>query len=315
MAKQAGVEMGIDRAIAALGSARTELPSEAMQWALDHWDEVRPRLIWHVDEYLAGTDRSDDTAEILFLGLHLAVAKNDKLIFEPLCRLLHDAEAGSRVLGDAITETLAGMLVGMFDGNAGRLTSLVDDRTIDDFIRGAALMAMAYLTHTGHLPEAATREFLRLLPERLDIEIEELMVSFWARAIAALGYQDFVPQVETMIGRLDDEYAPIDVAEFHEQLRETLADPTGAVGFEGESVAPLTDPIGLLSTWASFSVEDDDGRPDSFADEPNLSDRMSWDLLQQTDATSPYVNPLRHVGRNDPCPCGSGKKYKKCCLV
>jgi preprotein translocase subunit SecA len=21
-----------------------------------------------------------------------------------------------------------------------------------------------------------------------------------------------------------------------------------------------------------------------------------------------------HVGRNDPCPCGSGKKYKNCCL-
>jgi uncharacterized protein YecA (UPF0149 family) len=23
----------------------------------------------------------------------------------------------------------------------------------------------------------------------------------------------------------------------------------------------------------------------------------------------------RQVGRNDPCPCGSGKKYKKCCLL
>jgi uncharacterized protein YecA (UPF0149 family) len=21
----------------------------------------------------------------------------------------------------------------------------------------------------------------------------------------------------------------------------------------------------------------------------------------------------KRVGRNDPCPCGSGKKYKKCC--
>jgi len=21
------------------------------------------------------------------------------------------------------------------------------------------------------------------------------------------------------------------------------------------------------------------------------------------------------TGRNDPCPCGSGKKYKKCCLA
>ncbi len=27
--------------------------------------------------------------------------------------------------------------------------------------------------------------------------------------------------------------------------------------------------------------------------------------------------PIRvmKVGRNDPCPCGSGKKYKKCCLA
>ncbi|HEX4794775.1 MAG TPA: SEC-C metal-binding domain-containing protein [Humisphaera sp.] len=27
----------------------------------------------------------------------------------------------------------------------------------------------------------------------------------------------------------------------------------------------------------------------------------------------PYRNPTPKVGRNDPCPCGSGKKYKKCC--
>jgi uncharacterized protein YecA (UPF0149 family) len=24
------------------------------------------------------------------------------------------------------------------------------------------------------------------------------------------------------------------------------------------------------------------------------------------------VNPYRDIGRNDPCPCGSGKKVKKC---
>lgn len=27
----------------------------------------------------------------------------------------------------------------------------------------------------------------------------------------------------------------------------------------------------------------------------------------------PVVNPYRKIGRNDPCPCGSGMKYKKCC--
>ena len=27
------------------------------------------------------------------------------------------------------------------------------------------------------------------------------------------------------------------------------------------------------------------------------------------------VREAARVGRNDPCPCGSGKKYKKCCGV
>ena len=26
-----------------------------------------------------------------------------------------------------------------------------------------------------------------------------------------------------------------------------------------------------------------------------------------------FHNETPNVGRNDPCPCGSGKKYKKCC--
>jgi uncharacterized protein len=28
---------------------------------------------------------------------------------------------------------------------------------------------------------------------------------------------------------------------------------------------------------------------------------------------SSFLTPTGKAGRNDPCPCGSGKKYKKCC--
>jgi len=34
---------------------------------------------------------------------------------------------------------------------------------------------------------------------------------------------------------------------------------------------------------------------------------------QESRAVDPIVNTLPKVGRNDPCPCGSGKKFKKCC--
>ncbi|MBU1213526.1 MAG: SEC-C domain-containing protein, partial [Alphaproteobacteria bacterium] len=33
---------------------------------------------------------------------------------------------------------------------------------------------------------------------------------------------------------------------------------------------------------------------------------------QSRPLTSPLAQSTK-VGRNDPCPCGSGKKYKKCC--
>ncbi len=46
--------------------------------------------------------------------------------------------------------------------------------------------------------------------------------------------------------------------------------------------------------------------------------RLTWPLLDlftppRATGAPPAAAP-RRVGRNDPCPCGSGKKYKRCCL-
>ena len=39
----------------------------------------------------------------------------------------------------------------------------------------------------------------------------------------------------------------------------------------------------------------------------------SGELAHQRTATvAPIVNRADKVGRNDPCPCGSGRKFKKC---
>ncbi len=43
-----------------------------------------------------------------------------------------------------------------------------------------------------------------------------------------------------------------------------------------------------------------------------LAQVFRQDLANQS--TTPISSEPREVGRNDPCPCGSGKKYKKCCL-
>ena len=38
-----------------------------------------------------------------------------------------------------------------------------------------------------------------------------------------------------------------------------------------------------------------------------------FDLKQLIDPNKPVVRETPRVGRNDPCPCGSGKKFKQCC--
>jgi uncharacterized protein YecA (UPF0149 family) len=43
-------------------------------------------------------------------------------------------------------------------------------------------------------------------------------------------------------------------------------------------------------------------------------DRMA-EIVEALDAARPSIRPKQatKVGRNAPCPCGSGRKYKKCC--
>ena len=36
-------------------------------------------------------------------------------------------------------------------------------------------------------------------------------------------------------------------------------------------------------------------------------------LIEETKKVDPIKNANKEVGRNDPCGCGSGKKFKKCC--
>ncbi|MGR9045440.1 MAG: preprotein translocase subunit SecA [Gammaproteobacteria bacterium] len=44
----------------------------------------------------------------------------------------------------------------------------------------------------------------------------------------------------------------------------------------------------------------------------NIEDEHEIDVPAQSVPEQPFVREGRKIGRNDPCPCGSGKKYKQC---
>jgi hypothetical protein len=289
--------MTVEDAIRDFATAGHRLPRAAMCWALDNWDTAGPRFVEFLDRYADGIDRSEEAAAALFFVLHLLGEKAETRAFPGLCRLLRDAEVADLVLGDGITTTLRGILIGTFDGDAAALKSVVECLEADEYVREAALLAMAYLTRTGRVPDAEMRSYLSHLLAEMRPRAPHYAWVGWVLAVALLGYEDLAGEAEGLIrGGL----VPGDVmrvSHFRQDLRRTLEDPERMAGFAHDRIGPFEDAIGELDRWHAFSEEGEASYP-----------------LPDLGTQQPVTNPLKGIGRNDPCPCGSGKKFKKCCL-
>jgi hypothetical protein len=291
--------MNVDEALRRLGQD-DGLPREAMQWAIANWTTASPRFVAKLRALTAGREASEEADLQLFYLIHLCGQMREKRAYAPLCRLIaDDADLESR-LGDAITATLPGVLINVFDGDLQLLTDAIDSHAGDEYARGSALLALAYLGRSTGAPDDETlRASLKRL--RRDARPRD-MPGFWlawAQAAAALGYDDLKMDlaVLTREGLLEPRDFGLD--DFDEVVGLAQADPTGLAGFHDLLVQPLDDAIGTLESWGDAEDgADEDGSEAGDVGPPG----------------EPFVNPLRNVGRNDPCPCGSGKKFKKCCL-
>lgn len=72
----------------------------------------------------------------------------------------------------------------------------------------------------------------------------------------------------------------------------------------------ITDAIGDMENWACFRPEGSGPAepPQAQAPAPPLPPPTPTEYVEP----KPFVRDQPKIGRNDPCPCGSGKKYKKC---
>lgn len=72
------------------------------------------------------------------------------------------------------------------------------------------------------------------------------------------------------------------------------------------------DETGLVSFTARYSVN---GVEQELREDAQFArENGEWRYVDgAVHGHTPYRREMPKVGRNDPCPCGSGKKFKKCC--
>lgn len=285
-----------------------DLPEAAVGMCVARIEESGAALRAAVAKAADGAALTDDEARLVFRAVHILSAGRDDKAWPALRRLLHlPMDDVDYLLGDAVTETLSRVLVGVFDGDCDALFEDIADRELDEFVRDALFGAATFLTFEGRIDRGRMRDFLQRFDcDRLADDGDYAWIG-WLEAIALLGFSDMAPLVEAAF---DDERLPekaIDVEDFEHLMAAAEQGPDDRGRFERRNLGYIENIVEALS-WARW-VDDAD-------DEIEAEDGWtpSWSDFAPS-ALTPAINPWRHVGRNDPCPCGSGKKAKKCCLA
>jgi hypothetical protein len=307
--------MNVDEAMRRFAN-RGEFPREAMQWALDNWEDASPRLISKLRAYAAGGRVSEGDLDIVFHVIHLCGEKCDARAYAPLCDIIAEDLSFEIWFGDAVAENLTGILINLCDDDVEPLQKAIEAPEADEFCRAAAMEALAYCVRVkGVLTDDEMRAYLTRLAGELKPRGESQIWSAWAFAIAQLGYETMRAQAARVFSKQWVAPYTATLNEFHEDLQLARRDASGTAAFSAMKIAPFGSAIEALEGWAYGEPDDSEDEEEDLEvfDDDDPLDFVPQDL-SISDGT-PYKNPLRDVGRNDPCPCGSGKKYKKCCLA
>jgi uncharacterized protein len=284
----------------------SELPSTEIAFATLYADAIEPDVV-AVVERARYEDLDIPSGRLLFRGIHILGGRRLCAAYRPLVAFLKGPQDRVEdLLGDAVTENLSRILLGLFDGDEQPLRELVTDRSVDEFVREAALNALTFLAFEDRIDRAAFEAFLlRFDKARLAASEDDVMWHAWMKAVAVLGLTAAVPRVRAAFA--DGRIAPhwCDEDDFDELLKAAIERPNDRTRLEAEDMGYIEDVVVALENFPEVDDEADDGL---FGDEGEAV-WPSWPELGV-----PTHNPYRDVGRNDPCPCGSGKKFKKCCL-
>jgi hypothetical protein len=292
--------------LAALSSMDGELPRNALRQTIARWDEIGPLLLTMLEEAAQVADPPEPAINILAYAIYVMAQLRETRAYRPLCALASRNETFEAILADAITADFHIILTRVYGGDQGPLRALIEDEAADEFTRDAAVRALALLTATGRINPYDTATYLRHLHATLLPRGESLVWVSWQQAIANLGLTDLTPLVEDVFRRGWIHHSFTSLKYFNEDLRkaQNARQPIDAFSPHDRDDGGMDDVVALMAAWPMFQPEPwPKPLPARAAARPVYSSHI------------PITNPNRHIGRNDPCPCGSGKKFKKCCLA
>jgi hypothetical protein len=288
-------------------------PDDLVAEVIARREEVTPKFL----EILENIDHDpepwlvDDNRMVHVYAMYLLALFREQAAYPLVVRIFsRPGEFSFDLAGDVVTQDLGRILASVSGGDISGLTALIENEQANEWVRAVAIDGMFSLVVTGQ----RTREDVMAYVLRLFQKLERKPGAQWdglANICADLWPREAMDDLRRAYDEGLVDSNSIDWEDIEDAF--TLGQQ-GAMKWRSYRDPLITDLRKNMSWMQCFH------RP-----EPDyVEDLDTEDLDTEEDTLEPLSDgyiamPIRRtgpkVGRNEPCPCGSGKKYKRCCGV
>jgi hypothetical protein len=308
---QPTASMSADALLRTLADDDPDLLEEALTSA----DALRATLVVPLLEVLERGVRqpqsiSDEDASLFSYALYLMAKWRETRAYPHVVRWLTLPEDDTDELtGDIVTQDGGRILASVCDGDLDPIVALIVNREANQWGRSAGVTALALLAAWAEVPRDVVVDRLAwLLREGLERHAGAAWDSLAANCADVEAIELFPDLRQAYADGL------VDPRFMHESELDEVEQTTRGETIRDirERYPPVDDVIEATRWWDRRSGDyGEDGDELNPYDGP-YGGGLEDGLDESVETPEPYRAPSK-VGRNEPCPCGSGKKYKKCC--
>jgi hypothetical protein len=293
-----------------LERATGKFPRAAVEAAVACREEIIPellRILQDVVDRAAQLDAEGDYMAHLYAMFLLAQFREPRAYPLVVRLALLPGDLQYSFCGDFITSDLGQVLASVCGGELGGIRSVIENEDADEWARGAALSSLVTLVAAGQ-------------------KTREEIVTYFACLFRGKLARKWSHVWDELVSCSSEIYPQELIDDIERAYKERLVDPT-YIGFDdvqrdltmGKDLVLarladnphrhlVADTIQEMGWWACFRDE----RSSRVKGAAQASAKSKPTALV-TRAFAPIKKTKPKIGRNEPCTCGSGKKYKKCC--
>lgn len=286
----------VQKAIEEITNRTPNFPEKQFLIISENPDLAIPYLNAAIDRAVSEGEDLDENYQLHFYAIFLLGQFQERESFPRIMKLVSlPRDVLDGMIGDAVTSGLQDILYNTYNGDKELLKTSIKNKNMDDYARSAMLKVVGQLYLDGEFGKEELQELIREIVYNEE-EIGDYIYTELIYTMCGCHFVEMLPEIRRLFedGRIDG-FAFEGYAECVDMM------------FRYNKEAFCRSPIhaaDMLRSWSMFEQPEQN----------ELSQKEMEKLLRK--AAAQYNKPEKKVkiGRNDPCPCGSGKKYKKCCM-